>query len=96
MSLDEDDGPHLARVHLPDQVAPAPSLQSHDVAAQVLELVRQDAGADQSLEPHVPSPHLVVFALPIVCPEEERKKSITLYFLINLRLGNWHLTDRIC
>ena len=74
VSLNEDDGPHFARVHFPDQVSPTPGLEPHNVATQVLELVGKDAGTDQSLETHIASPHLVVLALPIVGSKERERR----------------------
>ena len=69
MGLDLDDGPDLLVELPPDQHTPTPGLQLHDVAAEVLELVRQDPGANERLQTHVARTHLPVLALAVVGPE---------------------------
>ena len=67
--LDDDGGPRLHAQLATHQVAAATGLEPDDVAAQVLEPVRQDPGADESLEAEESTAHFqVAFALSLSSP----------------------------
>ena len=52
-----------------DEAAAAASLQPDNVTPQVAELVAEDAGPDEGLQPLVAGPHLLVLPLPVVRSE---------------------------
>lgn len=60
MSLYLDDGAHFSAEHSPYKVTSGASLQSDDVATEVPEPVRKNAGADESLESHVADSHALI------------------------------------
>jgi hypothetical protein len=74
-SLYLDNCPHLLLVVSADEQSSASGLQLHDVAPQVLELVREHARPDQGLQSHVPGPHLLVLSLSVVGPDGTTKVS---------------------
>jgi hypothetical protein len=67
--LDDDDCPSLHAELTTDQIAAATGLQADNVAAQVLEAMRQDSRADESLQPQESATHFqVALALGLTSP----------------------------
>ncbi len=67
--LDDNDRPSLHAELATDQIAAATGLQADNVAAQVLEAMRQDSRTDESLQPEESASHFqVAFALGLTSP----------------------------
>lgn len=67
--LDDHDRPSLHAELATDQIAAATGLQADNVAAQVLEAMRQNSRADESLQPQESATHFqVALALGLTSP----------------------------